>query len=109
MGRDKKRRFKPNKKHIFGLQISQRLKSEETALVSRTKKHRLLHTNRNERGPFWTPIGGPFCAPIDSPRSSSLSFTPYRFTAIGFAVTKHLRRCGVSESEIHREINDGRY
>jgi hypothetical protein len=31
MGRDKKRRFKPNKKHIFGLQISQRLKNEETA------------------------------------------------------------------------------
>jgi hypothetical protein len=43
------------------------------------------------------------------PRSSSLSFTTYRFTALCFAVTKYLRRCGVSESEIHREINDGRY
>jgi hypothetical protein len=31
MGRDEKRRFKPNKS-TFGLQLSQRLKSEETAL-----------------------------------------------------------------------------
>jgi hypothetical protein len=39
-------------------------------------------------------------------RSSPLSFTIYFFTAICFAVTKHLRRCGVIDSEIHREIND---
>ena len=30
-------------------------------------------------------------------RSSSLSFTTYLFSAICFAVTKHLRRCGVSK------------
>src|SRR3984957_7453734 len=46
---------------------------------------------------------------LSRPRSSSLSFTTYRFTAICFAVTKHLRRCGVSKSEIHREINDVRF
>jgi hypothetical protein len=36
-------------------------------------------------------------------RSSPLSFTIYFFTAICFAVTKHLRRCGVINSEIHRD------
>ena len=46
---------------------------------------------------------------LSRPRSSSLSLTTYLFTAICFAVTKHLRRCGVIESEIDREINDGRY
>src|SRR5712672_408656 len=42
-------------------------------------------------------------------RSSSLSFTTYLFSVTCFAVTKHLRRCGVSESEICRRINDRRY
>ena len=42
-------------------------------------------------------------------RSSSLSFTTYFFTAICFAVTKHLRHCGVSESEFCRRINDRAY
>ena len=42
-------------------------------------------------------------------RSSSLSFTTYLFSAICFAVTKHLRHCGVSESEICRRINDRGY
>jgi AraC-like DNA-binding protein len=32
----------------------------------RTKKHQWLQTNRNERGPFWMPIGGPVPVPIDS-------------------------------------------
>src|ERR1700728_4470229 len=39
---------------------------EETALISRTKKHPWLRISRNERGPFWMPIGGPFCVPIDT-------------------------------------------
>src|SRR5271166_6538624 len=42
-------------------------------------------------------------------RSSSLSFTTYLFSAICFAVTQHLRHCGVSESEICRRINDRGY
>src|SRR5664279_3288034 len=42
-------------------------------------------------------------------RSSSLSLTTYFFTAICFAVTKHLRRCGNIDSEIDREINDRGY
>jgi hypothetical protein len=42
-------------------------------------------------------------------RSSSLSFTTYLFSAICFAVTKHLRHCRISESEICRRINDGGY
>ena len=32
-------------------------RGKETAPVSRTKKHHQLHRLRNERGPFWTPIG----------------------------------------------------
>jgi hypothetical protein len=32
MGRDKKRRLKPNKKHLFGLQSEPPLKNEETPL-----------------------------------------------------------------------------
>jgi hypothetical protein len=39
-------------------------------------------------------------------RSSSLSLTTYLFSAICFVVTKHLRRCGDSESEICRRTND---
>ena len=31
------------------------------------------------------------------------------FTALCFAVTMHLRRCGAIDSEIHRKIKDGRY
>jgi hypothetical protein len=42
-------------------------------------------------------------------RSSSLTFTTCFFTAIRFAVTKHLRHYGVIASEIDREINDGGY
>jgi hypothetical protein len=42
-------------------------------------------------------------------RSASLSFTTYFFTAIRFAVTKHLRRSGTIDSEIDREINDEGY
>src|SRR5260370_26253340 len=41
-------------------------RDEETAPVSRTKKHHWLHPIRNERGPFWTPIGVPVCVPIDT-------------------------------------------
>jgi hypothetical protein len=42
-------------------------------------------------------------------RSSSLSFTMYLFTALCFAVTMHLRRCGAIDSEIHRKIKDERH
>ena len=42
-------------------------RGEETAPpVRRTKKHLWVHTSRNERGPYSTPIGRPFCAPIDN-------------------------------------------
>jgi hypothetical protein len=44
---------------------------EETALVSRSKKHPWLQTNRNERGPFWVPIGGPVPVPIDKLRQAN--------------------------------------
>jgi hypothetical protein len=46
---------------------------------------------------------------LSRPRSSSLSFTTYLFSAICFAVTKHLRHCRISESEICRRINDRGY
>jgi hypothetical protein len=39
----------------------------------------------------------------------TISRTAYLFTAICFAVTNHLSRCGAIESGIHREINDGGY
>jgi hypothetical protein len=33
----------------------------------------------------------------------------YLFTALCFAVTMHLRRCGAIDSEIHRKIKDERH
>jgi hypothetical protein len=58
--------FKPNKKHTFGLQISQRLKNEETAPLQPNKKTSWLHTIRNERGPFARRERVPFLRADDS-------------------------------------------
>src|ERR1700729_1605435 len=52
----------------------------------------------------------PICVSASSrSRSSSLSLTMYLFTALCFAVTMHLRRCGAIDSEIHRKIKDERH
>jgi hypothetical protein len=52
----------------------------------------------------------PICVSASSrSRSSSLSFTTDLFTALCFAVTMHLRRCGAIDSAIHRKIEDERH
>src|SRR4029077_19396257 len=95
-----------------------RVRATVSVLVSRASAIRLsLHPSPASEASAFNRMGALVssragCFPIfvaasSRSRSSSLSLTTYLFTALCFAVTMHLRRCGAIDSEIHRKIKDG--